>query len=78
MDDGFDVRNLKVGPPDAPPAVARNSRFRAGWIAPVTRHGTCEVFVSVGRRDGTPQLALPLAGDDGARRYAVGRLALRE
>jgi hypothetical protein len=78
VDDGFDVRDLKVGPPDAPSAVARSSRFRAGWIAPVTRPGTCEVFVSVGRRDGTPQLALPLADDDGARRYAVGRLALRE
>jgi hypothetical protein len=77
VDDGFDVRQLPVGAPGEAKAVTRSCRFRAGLVAPTIRPGDCEVFVSVGRRDGTPVYALPLTGDDGARRYAVGRLALR-
>lgn len=76
-DEAFDVRKLPVGGPGAAAAVTKASRFRAGWVAPVTRPGECSVWVSVGRRDGTPQIALPMGGDDGARRYAVGRLTLR-
>ncbi len=76
-DEAFDVRNLPVGAPGQAQAVALASRFRAGWVAPATKPGVCTVWVSVGRRDGTPQLALPLGGDDGSRRYAVGRMALR-
>jgi hypothetical protein len=35
------------------------------------------MFVSVGRRDGTPTIALPLPPDDGQRRYKVGRITLK-
>lgn len=76
-DESFDVRGLKVGPEGQAPTESRRSVFRAGLIAPVTRPGDYDAFVSVGRRDGTPVLALPLQGDDGARRYKVGRLTLR-
>jgi hypothetical protein len=77
VDDGFDVRDLKVGPPDAPSASrAAAASVPDGSLDHAAR--TYEAFVSVGRRDGTPQLALPMAGDDGVRRYAVGRLTLRE
>jgi hypothetical protein len=34
------------------------------------------VFVSVGKWDGTPQIALPLAGEDGQRRYKLGQIRL--
>jgi hypothetical protein len=34
--------------------------------------GAFEVFVSVGDRDGTPRIALPLADSDGHRRYRLG------
>ncbi|HNX34704.1 MAG TPA: DUF4832 domain-containing protein [Kiritimatiellia bacterium] len=76
-DETSDVRRLPVGGVGQAPCVAQASRFRIGWIAPATRPGDYAVFVSVGRRDGTPQLALPMGGDDGVRRYAVGRLTLR-
>jgi hypothetical protein len=35
-----------------------------------------KLFVSVGQRDGTPQLALPLPADDGQRRYPIGTVTL--
>jgi hypothetical protein len=76
-DESFNVRQLPVGAPDAAAAVAHCSRFRAGWIAPATKPGDYDVFASVGTRDGTPVLALPLPGDDGSRRYKVGRMTLR-
>jgi hypothetical protein len=34
------------------------------------------MFVSIGSSMGTPQLALPLDGDDGGRRYRLGRVGV--
>jgi hypothetical protein len=76
-DEGFDVRNLRVGPAERAPADARTAEFTVGRFAPVTKPGTYDVFVSVGQRDGTPTLALPLPDDDGQRRYKLGRITLR-
>ena len=77
VDEGFDVRTLKVGPPDKAPATKRSSELTAGMIAPVTKPGEYDVFVSVGQRDGTPAIALPLANDDGQKRYKLGRITLK-
>jgi hypothetical protein len=38
--------------------------------------GTFDVFVSVGQRDGTPKIALPLDNADGHRRYRLGRVQI--
>ena len=38
------------------------------------RPGRYAVFVSVGSVDGTPQIALPMAGDDGQHRYRLGTM----
>ena len=75
-DESFDMRDLRTGKAGVAPATARAARFRIGHIAPATRPGTYDVFISVGRRDGTPAIALPLAGDDGQRRYKIGRVTL--
>ncbi len=75
-DETFDMRRLAVGPPGAPPVTAHDSEFTAGLIAPVTRPGDYDLFVSVGDRIGTPRIALPLPNDDGARRYRLGRVTL--
>ncbi|HEY3324387.1 MAG TPA: DUF4832 domain-containing protein [Planctomycetota bacterium] len=74
VDEKFNMRDLSVGPSDQAPVSALESSFLAGHIAPVLRPGSYDVFVSVGRRDGTPVIALPLDGDDGQRRYRIGTL----
>lgn len=51
----------------------RVARFRLGRIdVPKFPVGECEVYLSVGKADGTPVLALPIGQDDGARRYRIG------
>lgn len=74
--EGFNVRDLKPGPPGQAPVVARRSEFTAGAIAPATAPGVYRVFLSIGRRDGTPVLELPLPGGDGQRRYQLGKIEL--
>ena len=76
-DEGFDLRDLKPGPPDQAPVTERRAEFVAGRVAPVTLPGDYALYVSVGQRDGTPRLALPLAGDDGQHRYKLGQVVLR-
>lgn len=76
VDEGFNFRELPVGPPGQAPIVDRRSEFTVGRIAPTTQPGTYDVFVSVGQRDGTPVIALPLKDDDGQRRYRLGTIQL--
>lgn len=77
-DETLDLRTLEVGPPGEAPAKKHRSQLTAGLVAPVTRPGTYDVYVSVGQRDGTPRIALPLPGDDGGRRYRLGTITLEE
>jgi hypothetical protein len=77
VDEGFDLRDLKPGPADQVPVAERKAEFVAGRVAPVTLPGDYALYVSVGQRDGTPRIALPLAGDDGQRRYKLGQMVLR-
>ena len=49
-----------------------------GHVAPTTIAGIYDVYVSVGRRDGTPEIALPLSQDDGQRRYKIGQLQIEQ
>ena len=76
-DDTFDMRGLEVGPANSPPVTQHESDFVIGLVAPTTKPGTYDVFVSVGSRDGTPRIALPLEGDDGQRRYRLGAIRVR-
>ena len=77
-DEQFNVRDLPVGAPDEIPTRTNECKFVIGQIAPATKPGQYTVFVSIGQRDGTPQIALPLTGDDGQRRYRLGSIALRK
>ena len=84
VDESFDVKKLKVGPPEQAPVEKLQSRFTVavrhldprGSHAPPTKAGTCDLFVSIGQRDGTPKIALPLKDNDGQRRYKVGQMRI--
>lgn len=43
---------------------------------PTIQPGVYTLWVTVGRYDGTPQVALLLGDGDGARRYLVGKIEL--
>jgi hypothetical protein len=73
VEEGFNVRDLPVGPPLEAPSKEIRSSFR--WAHNVTA-GKYDVYVSVGARDGTPAIALPLAGSDGHGRYRLGTVQL--
>lgn len=75
--DGLDMRSLEVGPEGKAPVRLQKSEFTVGQFAPVTKPGVYDVYVSVGMRDGTPRIALPLANDDGQHRYKVGTITLK-
>jgi hypothetical protein len=74
VDESFDVRSLKVGPADGPPVHQVTTTFD---FARNMNAGAFDVYVSVGLRDGTPVIALPLEDGDGQRRYKLGRIEVK-
>jgi hypothetical protein len=84
VDESLDMRELSVGPPGGAEVetlcsefvVARRNVDGPRSFAPATKPGTCDLFISVGLRDGTPKLALPLENDDGHHRYRLGQIRL--
>jgi len=76
VDESFNLRDLKVDKPGKALSAKLESEFIIGLYAPTTKPGIYDVYVSVGTRDGTPIIALPLEGDDGQRRYHIGRIEL--
>jgi len=77
-DESLDMRSLEVGAPGKAPVREHESELTVGLIAPATKPGTYDIFVSVGRRDGTPVIALPLADDDGQHRYKLGKMEVMQ
>ena len=77
-DETLNVRDLKTGPAESPPMRKHESEFVVGLVGPTTKPGSYGVFISVGKRDGTPQIVLPLEGDDGQRRYRLGAVILED
>ena len=74
-DEEFDVRALAT----AAPGSAKPAERHVKSLAPANLFpGTYHVFVSVGTRAGTPTIALPLAAEDGHRRYRLGELTAKK
>jgi hypothetical protein len=84
VDETFDMRQLQVGPNGDAPTHPQTSTFVAvqryldgpRTFSRAAQPGVCDVFISVGQRDGTPRTALPLPNDDGQRRYRLGTMEL--
>jgi hypothetical protein len=75
VDADFNVRSLPPGPPGRAESATLESAFTVPLLPPVAP-GEHAVFISVGAPDGTPTIALPLADDDGQRRYRLGTLTI--
>jgi hypothetical protein len=72
--DGKDpIRFLPLPVPGSAPVKELRSAFA---LSEVVIPGNYAVFISLGDRDGTPRLALPLAGGDGHRRYRLGAITV--
>lgn len=78
-DGGFNLRTLMPGKTPETAEVKRHAaEFRLGAAGyPITPFGDFDVYLSVGEADGTPVYALPLADDDGERRYRLGKAKFR-
>jgi hypothetical protein len=76
VDETLNLRDLMVGEPGNAPVATHESDFIIGLFSPATRPGTYDLYISAGRRDGTPTIELPLEGEDGRRRYKLGKLTL--
>ena len=75
----FDISRLPVADTGKAAAKTQVAEFALGrWQRPVLPPGIYDVFVSVGEVDGTPVYELPHDGDDGQRRYRIGRVEVVE
>jgi len=86
VDEGFNVRELPVGPPGEATVLSRkvmgtgveeNDQPLVTYTRPpahILKPGTYDLYISVGTATGEPVVALPLAGDDGRRRYRLGSI----
>lgn len=80
VDEGLDVRTLRVAEPDK----ALPESHRAEFALPLAsdektrplKPGNYEVYISIGTATGTPRIALPLPDDDGHHRYRLGKLTI--
>jgi hypothetical protein len=75
----FDISRLPVADKGKTIEKTQAAEFTLGrWQRPVLPPGMYDVFVSVGEMDGTPVYELPHAGDDGQRRYRIGRIEVSD
>jgi hypothetical protein len=80
VNEDFDMRTLPVGEPgkakiiDEQMSFVLSRQLRDSYRRGIREAGTYEVYISVGTPIGTPQIALPLPGGDGHRRYKLGTL----
>ena len=86
VDDTLDMRTLDVAAEGKAPTVQTTKRFRiaprytdrTGTFFRACRAGEYDLYLSVGMLDGTPLYRLPYSGDDGHKRYLLGRITITE
>lgn len=87
VNEEFDLKALQPGAAGKAPsmkstlqtAVCRRYKDANGRLyGPKVRPGRYDLFLSVGQRDGTPSIALPLGNPDGQKRYKLGQIELKD
>ena len=84
VDDQLDVSTLSVDNPDKATPLVSTSSFTiafgfadpSGYYSRTCRPGTYDLFVSVGKKDGTPIYELPYRDTDGKKRYKTGKIVV--
>jgi hypothetical protein len=84
VDEEFDMRTLPAGAPGKAELVGREEKslsqaskpFAVFRLPPpqILKAGRYTLWISVGNHTGTPKISLPLAGEDGQRRYRLGEI----
>lgn len=85
-DDSYNVKHLPVTSPDKLAAHPLKSTFviapaysdHKGVFSRRCNPGSYDLFISVGKQDGTPVYELPYNEDDGHKRYKIGRITLND
>lgn len=75
VDNDFTVADLDVEADGQAPTSTHTISSR---LPPYLQPGTYAIYVSIGFPTGTPKLALPHPNADGARRYRIGQLTIRD
>jgi hypothetical protein len=86
VDDQLNVKTLPTDKPDqAMPCVltsgftiAANFADRSGNYFRACRPGTYDLYVSLGKKDGTPLYELPYNDSDGKKRYKMGKIMVSD
>ncbi len=76
VDETLNFRRLPVGPAGRTPLTKHVSRLTLDARAPAVKPGRYTLSVSVGRRDGNPEIALPYDGGDSRNRIPVGSVEI--
>lgn len=90
VDQNVNVKDLKVGKPGEAPVEKKNSTFSVSptlykgvidsWYSTYrsAKPGDYDIYFSIGLLDGTPQLELPYEGNDGHKRYKLGKIQVTD
>jgi hypothetical protein len=85
-DTSFNLKYLPVTPPDntihheltSTFVIAPAHRDNKGVFSRTCKPGTYDLFISVGKQDGTPVYELPYTEQDGHKRYKIGSIVLQD
>ncbi len=83
-DTSFNLEYLPVAPPGntihheltSTFVIAPAHQDHKGTFFRTCKPGTYDLFISVGKQDGTPVYELPYTGQDGYKRYMIGKIVL--
>lgn len=74
VDDAFNVKDLPVDAPGKAKAVREEAVFRLHDVLP---GGTYQAYLSLGNITGSPEIRMPIDGNDGEDRYYIGDVTVK-